>query len=652
MNWTQIESKSTALSNDIKTTMDTMSSQQREWSLPDTGSEFKAARAGLDKTEFNVVVCGEVKRGKSTLINAILGRELLPTGVAETTCQVFRISNGPESYKLVFDDGGEEPITAEELVKYGSQVAVAQAAMPLIAGRSLKWIDVQVPAKFLPKGVYLVDTPGLGALYAAHSIITNKYVAQADAVVFVLDSGEPLTVGTETDFLERVYRITPNVIFVQNKIDQLKKDAWQKILKRNKELLTRQFEQDGREIEIYPLSSTNLFDASQESDEENREELLGVSRFEDFKNALEMSMYRVVGWYQSAMALAQSSRYHGQVDNWFAEQKESLSAKPNTRKELQKKKGATKTAFENEWGKNGTKRKEVQTKVEEILKCVKSEASALGDSNVGIHKEFSEEIDRLSSKKGVDEFAKNFGDRLNDAVNQEWQAIMESAAGKIAEELESNKIAYEGEWKQVDVRNAKLKGAGAYDMLRAARIGGKVGGVVGAIALNAAVIICIAFPPAIPVAIIVTPIVATIGFLAGIWRGIIGENARAVERCKTELQTTLKQSMAQFKQNLCHSNFRAGKTKSTVDEFVDTVKKNINDYIETQYSEREAFLAKEIADLGKQADLEGQSLEEAKTVLKKRIAEWKKIGEELQNQTEGMQEIQELLTSPAKEANP
>jgi GTPase SAR1 family protein len=130
----------------------------------------------LQGNQYTVLVVGEAKRGKSSFVNALLGRALLPTDVDVATSQVFRVSKSErEGYRLRFADGSAQPISAADLPKYGSQVLADAGELPRL-DQIINWIEVDVPAQFLPDGVSLLDTPGLGALYAGHSQITQRFI--------------------------------------------------------------------------------------------------------------------------------------------------------------------------------------------------------------------------------------------------------------------------------------------------------------------------------------------------------------------------------------------------------------------------------------------------------------------------------------------
>lgn len=195
----ELESKTT----NLRTLLLKIANKIKHESLSENSSKvdttFTVAADLLSNPTYDIVVCGEVKKGKSSFLNAVIGQDILPTAVREATSQVFRISNSKEeSFALVFTDGTSAPITKEELSRYGSQVDADLLGEPIFKNKFLEYIQVNLPIEFLPEGVSLVDIPGLGALYESHERITNQYVKNAAAVIFVLDPSGTLVKPEQT----------------------------------------------------------------------------------------------------------------------------------------------------------------------------------------------------------------------------------------------------------------------------------------------------------------------------------------------------------------------------------------------------------------------------------------------------------------------
>ena len=238
--------------------------------IPKPDTRFALAKQLLQKTEFNVVVCGEIKQGKSSFINSLVGSDILPTDVDVATCQVCMLSDsgdGGTECALVFENDERAAIDESKVVYYGKERGLNLSRDPLVAGRTLAYIEIKLPAKFLPHGVRLIDTPGLGAVNPQHAVIAERWIKLADAVVFVSDVSRPLT-KSEVDELVRVYTKTPNVLIVQTKADEVAEDIAAKIIDDNKAKIAKALTEAGlkREVLIASFSARLLSKCGMQKD--------------------------------------------------------------------------------------------------------------------------------------------------------------------------------------------------------------------------------------------------------------------------------------------------------------------------------------------------------------------------------------------------
>ena len=171
----------------------------------------------VDATQpIRACVVGETKRGKSSLLNALIGRPLLsPVGVDVTTSCWLEVSYGDVEEADVFlanSDSPDRPIrrrcAPDELARY---VALDQVRDPVIG------VQVRLPAEVL-LGLVLVDTPGVGGLLPGHTTTTLAALRKADALLFVCDSGQPI-LAPELTFLVEAARWVPTVLVAVTKKD-------------------------------------------------------------------------------------------------------------------------------------------------------------------------------------------------------------------------------------------------------------------------------------------------------------------------------------------------------------------------------------------------------------------------------------------------
>jgi hypothetical protein len=161
-------------------------------------------------------VVGETKRGKSSLLNAMVGRPLLsPVGVDVTTsCWVEVCYGDPESAEVILADprAPDRPIrrtcAVADLERY---VALDHAREPVIG------VQVRIPAPVL-RDLVLVDTPGVGGLLAGHTATTLAALRKADALLFVCESGQPI-LAPELGFLVKAACRVPTVVVAVTKRD-------------------------------------------------------------------------------------------------------------------------------------------------------------------------------------------------------------------------------------------------------------------------------------------------------------------------------------------------------------------------------------------------------------------------------------------------
>lgn len=169
----------------------------------------------LDSHAFNILVVGQFNRGKTTLINALIGEDLLPVGVVPLTSVVTVLSFGENpAIKVCFQDGQCVETTPERLCEY-----VTEKGNPRNV-KCVQQVDVAYPSPWLQDGVRLVDTPGIGSVYQHNTDVAYRFLPKADAVIFLLSAEQPVS-QAECDFLRDVKAYAGRIFFLLNKADYL-----------------------------------------------------------------------------------------------------------------------------------------------------------------------------------------------------------------------------------------------------------------------------------------------------------------------------------------------------------------------------------------------------------------------------------------------
>lgn len=195
---------------------------------------------------FNLVVAGQFKRGKSSVINALLGVNLLPVGVVPLTSVVtlLRFGSVPRT-TVAFLDGGERDIALDTLADY-----VTEKANPGNA-KGVREVAVAYPSEWLRGGIRLADTPGIGSVYQHNTDAAYRYLPQADAVLVVASVDQPVS-GAELDFLADVRQYADKVFCLLNKADYLDAEQLREAVAFSAQAVGRTM---GAPVPIFPVSA-------------------------------------------------------------------------------------------------------------------------------------------------------------------------------------------------------------------------------------------------------------------------------------------------------------------------------------------------------------------------------------------------------------
>jgi GTP-binding protein EngB required for normal cell division len=168
----------------------------------------------LAEDRFNLVVVGRFSRGKSTLMNAILGVDRLPMGILPLTSVITSVAYASrEDIRIEFEHGRMDyEIRMSELADY-----ITERGNP----RNIKRIArarIGLPVELLRRGFYFVDTPGLGSNIVENARTTEGFLPEADAFLMVSGYDAPLS-DDEMRVARTLARLGRRVFFVLNKQD-------------------------------------------------------------------------------------------------------------------------------------------------------------------------------------------------------------------------------------------------------------------------------------------------------------------------------------------------------------------------------------------------------------------------------------------------
>ncbi|MGA2674202.1 MAG: dynamin family protein [Terracidiphilus sp.] len=168
----------------------------------------------LAEDRFNLLVVGRFSRGKSTLMNAILGGDLLPTGIVPLTSVITTVRYGSRKQLVLnFNNSGlRREVPLSQLAEY-----VTQQSNPGNI-KNIAYVEIELPVEILRRGFFFVDSPGLGSSISENTETTERFLPQADAFVLVTSYESPLS-EEEDRILHRIRLTNKRLFVVINKQD-------------------------------------------------------------------------------------------------------------------------------------------------------------------------------------------------------------------------------------------------------------------------------------------------------------------------------------------------------------------------------------------------------------------------------------------------
>jgi small GTP-binding protein len=224
-----------------------------------TAERARALAGRLRADIFNLAVVGQFKRGKTTLINALLGRDILPAAVVPLTSVVTIIEHGPqERVSLHFLDGSSREIGTSEFPGYvtergnpSNRLGVAVAV-------------VQLPSEILDRGLRIIDTPGVGSVHVHNTETAYAFIPHVDGAIFLVTADPPVS-EAELQFLKDLRQEVQRVFFVQNKADQVPATERRESLEFSRSQLAAAAGEEN--IDMFSLSARDALEAKLAGDE-------------------------------------------------------------------------------------------------------------------------------------------------------------------------------------------------------------------------------------------------------------------------------------------------------------------------------------------------------------------------------------------------
>ena len=185
-----------------------------EFDAEQVAADARSVAERVSEGRFYVACIGQFKRGKSSVLNALVGDSVLPTGVVPVTAVPTIVRYGSHATARVrFEAGGWTEIPVKIVDEYVSEEKNPENAKHVAA------LEIFVPSPLLATGMCFVDTPGLGSVFTGNTAATQAFIPHIDAALVVIGADPPLA-GEELVLVEAVAGHVQDLIIALNKADR------------------------------------------------------------------------------------------------------------------------------------------------------------------------------------------------------------------------------------------------------------------------------------------------------------------------------------------------------------------------------------------------------------------------------------------------
>ncbi|RGY98898.1 dynamin family protein [Clostridium sp. AM58-1XD] len=264
--------------------------------LDENKKSLEKSREKLAEHKFAVGIMGEFKRGKSTVINSMLEKEIMPADILPCSATMNRVTYDMQPHvELLMKDNSIKNISIDDLAGYVTKLTGENEAR----ASQVEEAVVYYPCRFCQNGVDIVDTPGLNDDERMNRV-TEEVIPKLDAVIMVITPDNPFSMS-EAEFVRSKLMASDlgRLIFLVNKIDTIRRAADRERVvqgireKIQRSVLDKMAELYGKDsekykdsefkmgnIRIYPFSALDALDGKMTGDQKLIEES-GTLPFEE-----------------------------------------------------------------------------------------------------------------------------------------------------------------------------------------------------------------------------------------------------------------------------------------------------------------------------------------------------------------------------------
>ena len=404
-------------------------------------------KESFEKEEYTIIVVGEFSAGKSTLLNALMGRRILTSFTSETTATVNflrhkSVASEGEEGRVYYNDGREKIL---EKVDKGIIDQYVSTKGENVA-ENIRKLDLYLDSDFLKDGVSIVDSPGLNGIKEGHREITEEQIKKSHACIFLFTNEHPGS-RSEFEFIKelREKMKVKNIFFVLNKIDVIKPEEGETVemvMENLRDSFKKEFPDTESLPEVWPLSARDALNARDPSEQGiARDKLLqleGKSRIQDFESRL--MQFLTCGQKTRDIFMVPIDRIRGlaeEIKDTYDQERAVLEGRTDT-EEIKKQIEELQQKIDEEEGRGKSHKRELKRAVGKINKEL---ASGLEEEIENIVNEIIENLKHYEDTTELKAYAnssleKEFFKKIGRAEERCYESFFEKIQDVVDEEIE------------------------------------------------------------------------------------------------------------------------------------------------------------------------------------------------------------------------
>lgn len=296
----------------------------------ETVTALKDYQRNVEEGLFSIVLVGEFSAGKSTFLNALMHKRILPSFTSETTATVNFLrhtSQAPnhEAGIVYYNDNRQEAVPELTLQALERVVSTRGDTDGEKIATSVDHVDLFLDSALLQDGVMLVDSPGLNGVADHHREITERQIQASHASIFMFSARQP---GSRTDFeyLRSLKSQSGNIFLVLNMIDVInpEQETVEDVVNKLRENYRKQFPEEKTLPEIWPVSAESALVARDSSimKYKNVETISTQERRMELEEASQMGAFEKRLWQYLTQGERSREQLLGPVERCLAVLKE------------------------------------------------------------------------------------------------------------------------------------------------------------------------------------------------------------------------------------------------------------------------------------------------------------------------------------------